>query len=163
MSSKISFRIHIQLFLAIVLVSFGGSTISHAAVYVPPESHHLDLNFNFDWKYLKGTAANAGAAEFDDANWATVSLPHTCNDDKFREWISTRNDKIVEKHFEGITWYRKHLAIGPEWAGRKFILEFQGITLVGTFFVNGKPAGFHESGVGPCGSTLPAWCIPVTT
>jgi len=30
---------------------------------------------------------------FDDSAWKTVSLPHTWTDNKFREWISTRNDK----------------------------------------------------------------------
>ena len=80
-----------------------------------------------------------------------MSLPHTYNDTKFREWISTREEKKVESHYYGPTWYRKHFTLDSAYAGRRVIIEFQGITLVAKFFINGQPAGIYDNGVAPCG------------
>lgn len=122
-----------------------------AEPYAPPSSHRVDFNFNADWKFLKQDDPAAAQAAYDDSKWKTVSLPHSYNDDKFREWISTRNATKGETHYYGLTWYRKHFTLDPSYAGRKVIIEFQGITLVAKFFINGQPAGIYESGVAPCG------------
>src|ERR1700677_4458279 len=66
-----------------------------AAPYTPPESNRVDFNFNADWKFMMSDAANAQTPTLDDSTWAAVSLPHTYNDNKFREWISTRNETKV--------------------------------------------------------------------
>src|SRR5208282_3339085 len=60
--------------------------------YSPPNSNRVDFNLNADWKFLMADDARASQAAFDDSAWQSVSLPHTYNDGKFREWISTRND-----------------------------------------------------------------------
>ncbi len=143
-----------------VILLFLSASSTSADVYSPPPNHRKDFNFNYDWKYIKGDIAHAAAEGFDDSGWETVSLPHTCNDDKFREWISTRNDKIVSRPYTGYMWYRKSFSIKPADSDRKFILEFQGITLVGKAFVNGKEAGLHESGVGPCGIDITSLVHP---
>ena len=122
-----------------------------AETYNPPASHRVDFNFNADWQFLKSDADGADQVAFDDSKWQTVSLPHSWNDDKFREWISTRNDAKGESHYYGIGWYRKHFTIDPQYQGRKIIVEFQGISLVAKFFINGQPLGIYESGVSPCG------------
>src|SRR5689334_19103804 len=67
------------------------------AQYVPPASNRVQFNFNYDWKFtrvdLKKSGINPEVTTFDDSAWTSVSLPHTWNDvDKWREWVSTRND-----------------------------------------------------------------------
>jgi len=132
-------------------------TLLHASLasstYTPPESDRVDLNMNADWKFLMQNDDNASQAVYDDSSWQTVSLPHTCNDTKFRDWISTRNEKKekTQSHYYGLTWYRKHFTLDPSYAGRRISLEFQGITLVAKFFINGEPVGVYENGVAPCG------------
>ncbi|HWB59545.1 MAG TPA: DUF4982 domain-containing protein [Chthoniobacteraceae bacterium] len=124
------------------------------ADYTPPASDHLDLNFDYDWKFIKGDSAGAEAPTTDDSSWSTVTLPHTFTDNKFRNWISTRNDKEKEdedKIYIGKTWYRKHFTLDPSWAGRKVLVEFQGITRSANFYINGKAVGIYENGVAPCG------------
>ena len=122
-----------------------------AEPYTPPESHRADFNFNVDWKFLRQDDPAAAQPGYDDAAWKTVSLPHTYNDDKFREWISTRNEAKGEGHYYGLAWYRKHFTLDPSYAGRKVIVEFQGITLFAKFYINGQAVGIYESGVSPCG------------
>ncbi len=122
-----------------------------AEPYSPPASNRVNFNFNADWKFLKQDDPNAAQAAYDDSSWKTVSLPHSYNDDKFREWISTRKDTKGESHYYGLTWYRKHFTLDPSYAGRKIIVEFQGISLVAKFYLNGQPVGIYESGVAPCG------------
>jgi len=136
-------------FLSAAILVVSGNLM--ADPYVPPASNRVDFNFNADWKFLKQDDPNAAQAGYDDSSWKTVSLPHSYNDDKFREWISTRNDTKGESHYYGLTWYRKHFTLDPSYAGRKIIVEFQGISLVAKFFINGQPAGIYESGVAPCG------------
>jgi len=123
-----------------------------SAPYTPPESNRVDLNMNADWKFLMQDNAGASQATFDDSSWQTVSLPHTYNDTKFREWISTRGGtKKGESQYYGITWYRKHFTLDPSRSGRRVIVEFQGITHLAKFFINGQPVGVYENGVAPCG------------
>ncbi|MGH8047446.1 MAG: sugar-binding domain-containing protein [Chthoniobacterales bacterium] len=123
----------------------------HAEPYAPPANDRVTLNFNPDWKFVMQDVPGAEVVTFDDAAWKNVSLPHTWTDNKFRDWISTRNDKQTEKIYYGKSWYRKHFTLDPSYAGRKVLLEFQGIGRAGKFFVNGKAIGIHENGVGPCG------------
>jgi beta-galactosidase len=142
--------------LILVLGTLLGSGPILSAAYVPPANNRIDLNFNYDWKFIKQDVANAQTVGFNDTAWQAVSLPHTWNNDKFREWVSTRNDHDGDPlnpsgTYYGKAWYRKHFTLDAAYTGRKVFLEFQGIGRVGTFYVNGTAAGLHENGVGPCG------------
>src|SRR5262249_25468246 len=86
------------------------------AQYVPPANHRVDFNFNYDWKFIKQNVSGASATSFDDSSWKTVSVPHSWNDDKFREWIFLSNDTKQDPQlpggtYYGIAWYRKHFTI----------------------------------------------------
>ena len=126
------------------------------AQYVPPANNRVDLNFNYDWKFYKADVTGAQAVGFNDSQWAAVSLPHTWNDDEFREWCGITEVPPADPlrpagSYFGYAWYRKHFTIDSAYTGRKVILEFQGIGRAGHFFVNGTDLGYHENGVGPCG------------
>ena len=138
-------------FLILTVVGFLAPNSLLAAPYTPPENNRTDFNMDADWKFLMADNAGASQAAFDDSTWQTVSLPHSYNDNKFREWISTRNEAKGESHYYGITWYRKHFTLDPSYAGRRVIVEFQGITLIAKFFINGQPVGVYDNGVAPCG------------
>ena len=142
--------------IAFALVCQGYPTFANpyqpsASPYTPPPSNRIDFNFNADWKFLMQDDTNAFQENFDDSSWKLVSLPHTYNDNKFREWISTRNESKGESHYYGIAWYRKHFSLDNSLAGRSVVVEFQGISLVAKFFINGHPVGIYENGVAPCG------------
>lgn len=126
------------------------------APYVPPASNRVDLNFNHEWKFIKSDVPNAQQVNFPDSSWSDVSLPHTWNDDKFREWCNQNNSTTADPllprgTYYGIGWYRKHFRLDAAYAGRKVLLEFQGIGRCAHFYVNGVDLGYHENGIGPCG------------
>ena len=114
--------------------------------YVPPQSPRGVYNFNLDWKFLREDVPGAEAVEFDDATWGTVSTPHSWNDvDSFRTLIShSGGDRGT---YKGIGWYRKRFKLPAETAGRRIVLEFEGMRQAGDIYLNGKAVGLYENGV----------------
>ncbi len=137
--------------------------------YTAPSSNRVDLNFNYDWKFYKGTPAGPTtpqAVGFDDSKWTAVSLPHTWNDlDRYREWIATNAqdnrqpagdypdaawgqapaaDPVLGTSgaYYGVGWYRKHFTLDASYAGRKVIAEFSGISRCAHFYVNGQDVAY---------------------
>jgi beta-galactosidase len=157
------------LFLVIsTILSFAPlSSIIHAA-YTPPANNRIKFNFNHDWRFCKkdliSTGVHPESTSFTEnpatQTWQDVSLPHCYSDTWWREWISTNIDGAdpehalddpVESNYTGKVWYRKHFTIDSAYSGRKVVLEFQAISLIANFYVNGQSAGSYQSGVGPCG------------
>ncbi|MGH8046609.1 MAG: sugar-binding domain-containing protein, partial [Chthoniobacterales bacterium] len=157
-------NISVSLPRAFVLACICGAAASLTAAYTPPANNHVDLNFNYDWKFIKQDVSGAQATAFNDAAWSTVSLPHSWNDDKFREWISLSNETASDPlrpsgTYYGKAWYRKHFTIDAAYNGRKVIVEFQGIGRWAKFYINGQYAGLHENGVAPCGVDITPWIV----
>ena len=95
-------RVH-SLVVSLAILSLAQGVIK-AAPYAPPPNKRVDFNLNADWKFIREDADGASKVAFDDKTWQTVSLPHTYNDTKFREWISTREVKKT-----GVALLRRHL------------------------------------------------------
>jgi len=118
--------------------------------YQPPASPRATYNFNPGWKFAFGDAAGADQPAFDDAAWASVSLPHTWNEtDSYRAYIRHSGGDQTEKF--GIGWYRKHFKLPAGADGQKVFLQFDGLRQAGWFFLNGQPVGKYENGVTPLG------------
>src|SRR2546423_301143 len=125
---------HTRLLFVVVLAVFLVSSAARAAV---PRSAY---NFNPDWKLLVGDPKGAEAAAFDDSKWTSVTLPHAWNEDSAFK-VS------IEQLPTGIAWYRKHFTLPADAAGKRVVIEFQGIRHAGEFFINGKSIGLNENGV----------------
>lgn len=117
-----------------------------AQTYNPPSSPREKLDFNLDWRFLREDAVGAETLQFDDAQWATVSTPHTFNDvDSFRTIIShSGGDRGT---YKGLSWYRKHFKLPASLAGSRIFLEFEGMRQAGDIFLNGKSVGLDENGI----------------
>jgi beta-galactosidase len=116
------------------------------AAYVPPKSPRTTLNFNLDWKFVREDVDGAQAPGFDDAKWATVSLPHSFNDvDSFRQLIAHGGGD--RGTYKGLSWYRKHFRLPAELAGQRVFLEFEGMRQAGDIYLNGKQVGLYENGI----------------
>ena len=98
------------------------------------------------WKFVKQDVTGAEATEFNDAAWQTVALPHTWN---------VEDGADGGTYYRGPGWYRRHLFIGPELAGKSLFLHFGAASLVAKVFVDGHPAGTHTGG-------FAAFCFDVT-
>src|SRR5476649_2652604 len=91
--------------------SKGSGLKSKAPVFQAPSSPRATFNFNPGWRFSFGDTTGADQPGFDDAKWASVSLPHTWNEmDTYRAYISHSGGDQSEKMF-GIGWYRKHFKL----------------------------------------------------
>jgi len=116
-------------------------------LFQPPVSPRITYNFNPDWKFAFSDTIGADQPGFNDAAWASVSLPHTWNEtDTYRAFISHSGGDQSEKMF-GIGWYRKHFTLPDGSDGQKVFLQFDGMRQAGRFFLNGQPIGKYENGI----------------
>ncbi len=98
-----------------------------------------------DWKFLLGDPAGAETAAFSDASWRTVNLPH--------DWsIEGKPDPKSpsaggEGYFPGGTgWYRKTFVAPASWSGKRVSVEFDGVYMDATAYLNGEKLGTHPYG-----------------
>ena len=83
----------------------------------------------------------------DDSSWQTISLPHT--------WNNLDGEDGGDNYYRGAGWYRRHLVLNGDVAGKSLFLKFDGASIVTDVFVNGKAAGRHKGMFG-------AFCFDVT-
>lgn len=127
----------VSIFLAAI---FGTGVCRAGTAYAPPAAPHAVYNFNPGWKLFVGDPTNAAETGFDDSQWKPVTLPHAWNEDSaFKVSI---HDLPT-----GVAWYRKHFKLPPGAAGKKVLIEFEGIRHGGEFYLNGEWVGRSENGV----------------
>ncbi|HVR19448.1 MAG TPA: glycoside hydrolase family 2 TIM barrel-domain containing protein, partial [Polyangiaceae bacterium] len=101
-------------------------------------------NFNRDWKFSKGAVPGAERPGFDDRSWLSVRLPH--------DWaIAGPYDHRENPHtgklpWRGEGWYRKRFTLPATDAGKRVVLDFDGVMAMPVVYVNGKQAGGWDYG-----------------
>ncbi len=99
-------------------------------------------NFDRDWRFILADSASMSKPEYDDSHWRRLNLPH---------------DWAIEGDFSagnpsgagggalpgGVGWYRKHFRISEV---RRYFLEFDGIYMNSTVYVNGEKVGHRPYG-----------------
>ena len=101
-------------------------------------------DFNRGWKFARGEHRGAEAADYDDASWQPVRLPH--------DWAiagpyEPRGDANTGKlPWRGEGWYRKAFALAAADRGRRVYLDFDGVMAMPTVYVNGQKAGAWDYG-----------------
>ncbi len=112
------------------------------------------------WRFGRGDMAGAEAVDFDDAGWERVDLPHDFligqpwvapdageqadNSDQgnnVKSRLSPRGFKAM-----GVGWYRKEFTPDEAWRGRRVLLDFEGMMLVGDAWLNGQRIGGTDYG-----------------
>ena len=94
-------------------------------------------SINESWKQFTGDVAGAENADFNDASWQTVNIPHTWN---------AIDAYTQRKYFKGIGWYHKNLLLTNKYAGKKLFINFEGVFLKADVYINGKFVGEHKGG-----------------
>lgn len=130
-----------------------------AATMVPAVAQET-INMNFDWKFGRGTHPGAESIVFDETGWETVNLPHDFQisqpwvepeagdtGDKSNEMANIAS-KLSSRGFKemGEGWYRKTFTPNPDWKGKRVVLDFEGIMLVGDVYLNGERIGGTDYG-----------------
>ncbi len=117
-------------------------------------------NLNFGWRFHSGDIQGAEAVSFDDSQWQTVDVPHDfqisqpwvppAKDEKAdnSDGASNVKSRLSSRAFKemGIGWYRKTITPDASMKGRRVLLDFEGIMLVGDVYLNGERIGGTEYG-----------------
>lgn len=100
------------------------------------ESPRKVMNFNREWRYIRGNIEGAEKLTFDDRDWEAIGLPHSFSIPYF----------MSKDFYVGYGWYRKTFCILPDELDKKIFLEFDGVFQEAEVFVNGQLTGGHLGG-----------------
>ena len=108
-------------------------------------------DFNFDWKFALGDDPAFAEEDFDDAAWRTLHLPH---DWSIEGAFSADNPSTPSGGAlpGGVGWYRKHFSAPADLSGadgrpaRRVCVEFDGVFMNSTVYVNGQALGTRPYG-----------------
>src|SRR5579872_3152579 len=111
----------------------------------PEQTLRERLLFDHDWKFFLGDPAGAESATFDTASWRAVDLPH---DWSIEGRIDPKNPMGGSGGFfpSGIGWYRRTFVVPAAWNGKHVGIEFEGIYMNASVYVNGQELGMHPYG-----------------
>lgn len=117
-------------------------------------------SLNFGWQFHAGDIVDAESLSLDDSGWQTINVPHDFQ--IHQPWVAPSKDekadnsdiganvrsRLSSRAFKemGIAWYRKTITPDASWKGKRIIIDFEGIMLVGDVYINGKYAGGTDYG-----------------
>jgi beta-galactosidase len=102
--------------------------------------------FNDGWKFYKGEIAGADKADFNDAAWRTIDLPHdwSVEGPYSDQWASATGYLPG-----GIGWYRKQFNVAPNMRNKNISIYFDGVYKNSEVWVNGNYLGKRPNGFVP--------------
>ena len=101
-------------------------------------------NFDADWLFMLADSAQMAEVDYDDSHWRRLNVPH----DWAREgdfYVGNPSGASGGALPGGVGWYRKKFEV----RGLKdevFFLEFDGVYMNSTVYVNGQKVGFRPYG-----------------
>ena len=124
-----------------ILLSF---LVLQAVLVFAQEQPRVSQLFNFDCKFRAGDLKEAQLVTYDDDDdWRVLDLPHDFQIEQ--TWDESAGGARGFKAM-GTGWYRKHFKANPAWKGKRVLLDFEGIMLVGDVWVNGRKVGSTDYG-----------------
>ena len=118
------------------------------------------ISINQGWQFHRGDVKNIAELKSTQSGDDVVNLPHDflIGQDWVAPDASERPDnsdagsnvrsRLSSRGFKemGIGWYRYEFTPKDEWKGKRIVLDFQGIMLVGDVYLNGKRIGGTDYG-----------------
>ena len=104
------------------------------------------VSFDRDWRFLLADSAQMASPHYADGHWRSVDVPH--------DWAIEGDFHVDNKSGAsggalpgGVGWYRKKFSLAPDqWRGKRLFLEFDGVYMNATVFVNGQKVGHRPYG-----------------
>lgn len=107
------------------------------------EQGRMSQLFNFGWKFQAGDLKDAYSLNYDDSSWRTLDIPHDFQIEQ--PWDESAGRARGFKAM-GTGWYRKAFKADPAWKGKRVLLDFEGMMLLGDVWVNGQKVGSTDYG-----------------
>lgn len=104
------------------------------------------INFNSDWKFKQDNVSNGQSNTLDDSSWRTLDLPH---DWSIEGNFTTQGEAESGFLLGGTGWYRKTFKLSEEYENKNISIEFGGVYMNCTVYVNGTELGTHPYGYTP--------------
>ena len=100
--------------------------------------------FDEGWRFLLADSAQMASPDYNDAHWRLLSLPHdwAIEGDFYAGNPSGAGGGALPG---GIGWYRKTLNVA-ETDGVSYFIEFDGVYMNSTVYVNGRQVGYRPYG-----------------
>lgn len=141
----------VKLFALACLALVGG-----AATFSVQGADPRATDFNAGWKFALTDSPELSSPDFDDTAWRKLTLPH---------------DWAIEGNFSkdnpsgtgggalpgGIGWYRKSFTLAPEQQGKNIFIDFDGVYMNSTVFINGHELGTRPYGYATFSYELTPW------
>jgi beta-galactosidase len=153
--NKLEMKKKTRLFASLLLGGFSlmGTLPAAAAV-------RDTISINCGWQFHRGDVKNISELKSTQGGDDVVNLPHDflIGQDWVAPDASERPDnsdagsnvrsRLSPRGFKemGIGWYRYQLTPKDEWKGKRIVLDFQGIMLVGDVYLNGQRVGGTDYG-----------------
>jgi beta-galactosidase len=122
-------------------MAFSVAGAAHASMTERLEAKYLKsrvkMRIDEDWKVQSGNASGAEATAFNDASWATTNVPHDFS-------ITLVKPTLNDPGASG--WYRKHFTLPAGFAGKKVIVQFDGVYHDSKVYLNGTQVGGQQYG-----------------
>jgi beta-galactosidase len=100
----------------------------------------IKLRIDEGWKVQTGNVSGAQATTFDDASWTPTNVPHDMSITLYKATDATTTDPGA------LGWYRKHFTLPEGFAGKKVIVQFDGVYHDSKIYVNGTQVGNQQYG-----------------
>ena len=123
-----------------------------AAAGAPSPRVLKTINRDWTFQYSPAETPDPHLADpaYGDSHWPAVALPHTWSTYEttgdLHPFIRSATERDDTYWWYGWGWYRKHIAIGRQYAGRLIALEFDGVQKYAKVYVNGTLADEHKGG-----------------
>jgi beta-galactosidase len=112
-----------------------------SSVHAAQASSRAETELDTGWLYNAGDVSNGQSTTLSETGWTKVCVPHAN--------VITKHAFQSESAFRFISWYRIHITPPSTYTGKRFLLEFEAVSINATVYVNGTQAGTHQGGYTP--------------
>ncbi|MBQ4278923.1 MAG: glycoside hydrolase family 2 protein [Rikenellaceae bacterium] len=108
-------------------------------------AQRIEQNLDFDWRFHLGDIAAGEAPTTDHSTWRQLDVPHDWSIEG--EYDQNNPGKGWNAFLPGgIGWYRREIPWNDTWEGRNVAVNFDGIYMNSTVWINGHKLGYRPNG-----------------
>ncbi len=138
-----------EILIALIIGLLAGSAVNAAQPVINRQTRIVQ-SFDSDWRFLKADATGAEKADYPDATWRKLEVPH---DWSIEGPFDQKNPTGGAGGFlpAGVGWYRKLFTLPADYARRRIVVEFDGVMANSDVWINGfhlgrRPYGYVSFG-----------------